>query len=35
MNPKLVRERLSTLAQEAEAELVAAERDRPQEKAAA
>lgn len=35
MNPKLVRERLSTLAQEAEAELLAAEKERAQEKAAA
>jgi chemotaxis protein MotA len=35
MNPKLVRERLSTLAQETEAELAAAEGDRSQEKAAA
>ena len=35
MNPKLVRERLSTLAQEAEAQLLAAEGDRGQEKAAA
>jgi chemotaxis protein MotA len=35
MNPKLVRERLSTLAQEVEAELLAAEGERAQEKAAA
>ncbi|HMI85472.1 MAG TPA: flagellar motor protein [Polyangiaceae bacterium] len=35
MNPKLVRERLATLAQEVEAELLAAEGDRSQVKAAA